>query len=45
MTMKYHIQDMNQSFNPIFIQGMDILFYPLAKNQIEFQESSLFASI
>lgn len=42
---KYHVQNMNQSFNPIFIQGMDILLHPFAEDQVQFKEPSLFASI
>lgn len=36
---------MNESFNPIFIQFMDIILYPFAKNQVQFQKPALFASI
>lgn len=45
MSMKYHVQDMYQSFNPTFIHWMDILLYPFSKNQVEFEKPSLFASI
>lgn len=42
---KYHVEEMNERSNMIFIEGVDIVLYPFSKNQIEFEKPSLLASI
>lgn len=41
----YQIKDINKSFNPIFIHGMNMFFDPFTKNQIQLQKPSLLTPI
>jgi len=42
---KYHVEEMNERSNMIFVEGVNIVLNPFSENQIEFEKPSLLASI